>query len=879
MGLDMFDYAATPSTWLPLGQQRSIGEWRELVLRQLLRIVVILGTVVAVPSIALLMRQGKWPIAVLDVLVLGVLVTLWHKKTLLFAWRAGIFCGLLYLLGMAFLLTLGVESQVYLMAAPVMAGILLGQRAAYAMLGLSTLSLVLGGYSQQVDVRLAGLEEHPLFMWVVIGANFALVTGLLTMSLGFLMRELQRYHAGLEVLVAQRTSALEQSNRDLEMQNDFIKTVTDTAPVLVSYWDTQLHCRFVNLGFRSLFAAPVDCVLGLPARDVLWPDFFKTSEPFLMSALRGATQRFPTHFSQGGDATRFLVVQCVPRTVEDVVVGVYMLADDITELKLAERQLRGLNYELSVQVEAAEVASRAKSEFLATMSHEIRTPMNGVLGMVDVMQQTHLTPQQQRMLDTIHRSSEALLRILNDVLDYSKIEAGKLDVEQVPTELRELIDGIVSLLETAARTKGVELSARIATELPQWLISDPLRLQQILINLLGNAIKFTSGEGGRVGRVVLAAQAGTAADGSATMVFRITDNGIGIEKELQPKLFKPFKQANAGITRKFGGTGLGLSITSQLVALLGGDVMVSSELGVGSEFVVTLPLQACAPGAAGQISHWHAPVHTVAPAMGELVPNKTSAQQPQILLAEDDETNRDVIEQQLRLLGYAVESAYDGEMALRMWRIGHYALLLTDCHMPRMDGFALTHAIRAAEGAEHHLPIIAVTANAMQGEGQRCRDAGMDDYLPKPLRLSELETVLNRWLPLARAQTAAAPVVWDPQALSRMVGDSVTIRHRVLEKFLLKSHESVVHLSSLAHAEVTDATAQLADAAHKLKSGARTVGALALGEVCQQLEDAGRSGDGPAATALALGVVAAFDEVSSLIQRDLDQHVLDNQGG
>ena len=870
--------------------QRSMGEWREQVLLQLLQIVVNLGAVVAVPSIALLVHQGMWPIAVLDMGTLALLIVLWRKTSLPFAWRAGVFCGLLYVLGMVFLLTMGVESQVYLMAAPVMAGILLGPRAAFGMLGLTTLSVVLGGYFQQVEVHVAGLEAHPGWMWIVIGANFALVTGLLTIALVFLLRELQHYREDMEAMVAQRTSALEQSNRDLAMQHDFIQTVTDTAPVLISYWDAGLHCRFANLAFRSLFAAPEDPFLGVVAGDLLLPGFFQSSSPFLASTLRGVAQRYPAHVSRPAEAPRFLLVQCVPHREGDAVVGVYMLADDITELKLAERQLRGLNYELSVQVEAAEVANRAKSQFLATMSHEIRTPMNGVLGMVDVMQQTPLTPQQQRMLDTIHRSSEALLRILNDILDYSKIEAGKLDVEQVPTELREVIEGVVSLLETAARSKGVELTWNVAPDLPQWMLCDPTRLQQILINLLGNAVKFTSGISGRVARVDLVAQSGAAADGSATVLLRITDNGIGIEQKLQQELFHPFRQAHAGITRKFGGTGLGLSITSQLVALLGGEVVVHSEIGVGSEFVVSLPLQACAPGTTDQRANRHAPAYPVATATEVPVVDKTRAQQPMILLAEDNETNRDVIEQQLRLLGYAVESATDGEMALVMWRQGHYALLLTDCHMPGMDGFALTHAIRVAEGAEQHLPIIAVTANAMQGEGQRCHDAGMDDYLSKPLRLSELEVMLNRWLPLAGAQTVAVPEapvapqapealpVWDPLALSRMVGDSVAVRCRVLEKFLLKSGESVVQISHVAQAQAGDTATVLADAAHKLKSAARTVGAMALGEVCQQLEDAGRSGDGAATTALALRVVKAFDEVSRLIRQDLELQVLDSQG-
>ena len=1007
------DTTAAPPTMevgLSVARQRGIDEWREQVLMQLLRIIFILGTVVALPSMVLLLHQGLWPIAVLDLATLAVLLTLWRRRSLPFAWRAGAFCGLLYLLGMAFLLSMGVESQVYLMAAPVMAGVLLGQRAAFGMLGVATLSLLLGGYFNQVDVRVAGLEAHPFWMWVVIGANFALVAGLLTISLVLLLRgleqslerasnseesyrvafdtspdamivsrtddgtimyvnrsflrllgwshdevigrtgvdmhlwadasvrvavqeklrtqglvenmetelvckdgsprtgllsaramhlsgvpcflyvarditdrkeaeeELQRYRQGLEVRVAERTSALEQSNRSLELQHDFIQTVTDAAPVLISYWDASLQCRFANQAFHSLFAASVDQFLGVAASDLLWSDFYKSSAPFLASALRGATQRYPAHVARPPQSTRFLLVQCVPRRVGDSVVGVYMLADDITELKLAERQLRGLNYELAVQVEVAETANRAKSEFLATMSHEIRTPMNGVLGMVELMQQTSLSVPQQRMLDTIYRSSDALLSILNDILDYSKIEAGKLEVERVPTRLRDVIEGMMSLLDPAACSKGVELSAQIAPVLPEWLLSDPTRLQQILINLLGNSVKFTASESGHVGRVVLAVQSGVAADGRAALLLRVSDNGIGIEKEMQQKLFHPFTQANSSIARKFGGTGLGLSITSQLVTLMGGEVTVRSEPGVGSEFVVALPLYACEPGVTELGANRIPVVHRAAIPMQTPASDQRTAVRPLILLAEDNETNRDVIAQQLQLLGYAVDCATDGEMGLAMWRSGRFALLMTDCHRPKMDGFALTQAIRAAEGSRSHLPIIAVTANAMQGEEQRCRAAGMDDYLSKPLRLNELQAMLNRWLPLVDLDSFSATPVWDPQILTRMVGDSLTVRNRVLEKFLLNSRESVAQLTALTQDGNPDAVAEMTEFAHKLKSGARTVGALALGDACQQLEDAGRAGDEPAAVALAPHVVTAYEDASGLIRRDLDQQISDKQG-
>jgi CheY-like chemotaxis protein len=274
------------------------------------------------------------------------------------------------------------------------------------------------------------------------------------------------------------------------------------------------------------------------------------------------------------------------------------------------------------------------------------------------------------------------------------------------------------------------------------VLSDPTRLRQIMLNLLGNAVKFTATQPGRRGQVQLCIAPAAGTDGPG-LQMRISDNGIGMTQEVMAQVFAPFSQADASTARKFGGTGLGLSITRQLVALLGGTISVSSVMGEGSEFRVDLPLQACLAGAveAQQATPYDPALLTVAPLHG------TASRHPLILLAEDNEINREVMLEQLRLLGYAADMAQDGEQALALWRSGRYGLLLTDCHMPRLDGFELTATIRRDEAGASHAPIIAVTANAMQGEAQRCLDGGMDDYLAKPLRLAELERMLLKWLP------------------------------------------------------------------------------------------------------------------------------------
>jgi PAS domain S-box-containing protein len=431
-----------------------------------------------------------------------------------------------------------------------------------------------------------------------------------------------------------------------------------------------------------------------------------------------------------------------------------MISNDITKRKAAELELQHYQQHLEELVEtktaelqhataAANAANLTKSEFLANMSHEIRTPMNGVIGMVDILQQTALQPTQQRMLTTIANSSQTLLHILNDILDYSKIEAGKLTVEHIATPIREVAESVQHLMQGVANTKGLTVCLSITPDLPHAIYCDPTRLRQVLLNLLGNAIKFTPADAKQASHVSLLLEQGALPDGQPALLLRVRDNGIGMPPEAIAKLFTPFCQADASTARQFGGTGLGLSISQRLVALMGGQISVQSTQGEGSEFTVLLPLHE-APNTATGLEH---PVRRLQLHARASSADEDSASGQLILVAEDNETNRDVLREQLRLLGYCADMAEDGREALEKWRSGRYALLLTDCHMPHVDGFALTAAIREAEAPGTHLPIIAITANAMQGEAQRCLQAGMDDFLSKPLRLQELAPVLEKWLP------------------------------------------------------------------------------------------------------------------------------------
>lgn len=425
----------------------------------------------------------------------------------------------------------------------------------------------------------------------------------------------------------------------------------------------------------------------------------------------------------------------------------------------------------------------------------------------------------------------------------------------------------------------------IAADLPAAIYADPTRLRQVLLNLLGNAIKFTRSEPGRAASVTLSLQPGVLPGGAAALLLQVRDSGIGMSPEVVSQLFKPFTQADVSTVRQFGGTGLGLSISRRLVELMGGHIRVQSTLGAGSEFTVVLPLQEAALAAFSAANperrlqlQASAPNRDSAAASGQL-----------ILLAEDNETNREVLGEQLRLLGYCADMAEDGRIALEKWQSGRYALLLTDCNMPHMDGFELTRAIRAAETPPQRLPIIAITANAMQGQVQLCLEAGMDDYLSKPLRLQELGPALQKWLPLPNGPEVAQPVtktapesiaanalktsvtstfdIWNRNTLRELVGDNTAMHQRLLEKFLPNASKQV---SSIEAAVQDGDVSKAADVAHALKSAARSVGALALGELCQQIETSGRGGDAARCTALVAALAAAFAQAQACIRQHLE---------
>ena len=388
--------------------------------------------------------------------------------------------------------------------------------------------------------------------------------------------------------------------------------------------------------------------------------------------------------------------------------------------------------ELAIARDRAVEASNTKSAFLANVSHELRTPMNGVIGMNELMLTSELSDEQRSFAEQVAQSGEQMLAIINDILDVSKLEAGRLELEVADFDLHEAIDAACAAPRTLAQARGLRFDVRIGKRVPRLVRGDGRRLQQVLLNLTSNAVKFTA-----TGSVTVSAGVRAGGGGATRLSIGVTDTGIGVDPAQLEHMFDPFTQADVSTTRLYGGTGLGLAIVRELVDLMGGTVSAESEDGNGATFRFELELAAPASDAGSLESPNDAPVEAL-PAW--ITP-------PLVLVAEDSPVNQIVAARALERLGCRAEVVHDGEQALAALGAGRYDAVLMDCQMPRLDGYAATKELRRREAGSQRTPVIAMTANAMAGDRERCQAAGMDDYVSKPMRHRELAEALRRWIP------------------------------------------------------------------------------------------------------------------------------------
>ncbi len=746
---------------------------------------------------------------------------------------------------------------------------------------------------------------------------------------------------------------------------------------------------------RLLDVNEASCTLLGYTRDELLKrslsDLDLTSDTEKVVALEGLKQPAPKRYerAQRRKDGSLLYVEVSVNYLPHSGGRIFCFARDITERKAAEDALMRLNEELEVRVsmrtqdledarKEAEKGNHAKATFLANMTHELRTPLNGVIGMLDVLKQTTLEGHQVEMLDLMGESANSLLAIVDDILDFSKIEAGRMGIENLPISPQAVVERACSVVGPMAEKMQVEVTLFTDPKIPARVFGDAVRLRQVLLNLVNNAIKFSSRQD-RPSHVSLRMLLDRQIGDKATLLFEVGDNGIGMDPETMAGLFKSFTQGDASITRRFGGTGLGLAISHNLVELMGGAIEAQSEVGKGSTFRVRIPFLVSAnvaersdqlseiaglsclvigdsTGLCGDLGAYlenagaavdqardfeaalkYADAHkaglcvfvldldrdelplealrsaearrlegqtrfvlldrrrrrralATSPGLTVLEANlltrdaflkavavisgrlqletattpisirraplappsraEAVAAGQLILVAEDNEINQKVILRQLGLLGYAADVVPSGLEALESWRTGDYALLLADLHMPRMDGYQLTAAIRVQEGTEQHAVIIALTADVLKGGAQQCRDAGLDDYLCKPARLSEVKAMLEKWMPrqgpdrkaeVGRAATSAPPhAPLDIAVLEELVGRDPDVIQEFLRAFWMSTARTVSEIR--AACEVRDA-AKVADLAHKLKSPAKSVGAARLAELCSEIQTAAGHAD------------------------------------